>query len=178
MKVKWILVLLAVAATGVFAGQVLARSLAGPVATQLGKAVFDEIDVNSHTAPVFGRDLDRISHAVPSDFWQTLVRTHGLSDVYVVDNKFAAGATSGWHSHPGPSLILVVSGTVTNYTSDDPTCTPHVYPAGSGFIDQGGDHLHMLRNETGAAAATIAVQILPKDALRKVDATPPANCPA
>jgi hypothetical protein len=178
MKVKWILVLLAIAASGVFAGAVLARSLAGPVATQLGKAVFQDINVDSHTQAVFGRYLDRASHAVPADFWQTLLQTHGLSDVYVVDNKFAAGSTSGWHSHPGPSLILVVSGTVTNYTSDDPTCTPHVYAAGSGFIDQGGDHLHMLRNETGAAAETIAVQILPKDAPRKTDAVPPANCPA
>jgi hypothetical protein len=57
-------------------------------------------------------------------------KTHGQSDVYVVDNKFAPGGTAGWHSHPGPSLILVVAGTVTNYLGDDPNCTPHTYTAG------------------------------------------------
>jgi hypothetical protein len=27
---------------------------------------------------------------------------------------------------------------VTNYSGDDPSCTPHAYTAGEGFIDQGG----------------------------------------
>jgi hypothetical protein len=38
--------------------------------------------------------------------------------------------------------------------------------------------VHMLRNETNAAAETIAVQLLPKDASRRIDAPAPANCPA
>jgi hypothetical protein len=63
------------------------------------------------------------------------VNAHGL---YVVDNKFAPAGTTGWHSHPGPSLILVVAGTVTNYEGDDPNCTPHAYSAGDGFLDPGG----------------------------------------
>jgi quercetin dioxygenase-like cupin family protein len=97
--------------------------------------------------------------------------------VYVVDNKFAPGGTSGWHSHPGPSLIFVVSGTISNYLGDDPSCTPHPYSAGSGFIDQGGDDVHMLRNDTGLPAETVAVQLLPKDAPRKIDVpTAPQNC--
>ena len=31
-----------------------------------------------------------------------------------VDNKIDPGGTTGWHEHPGPSLILVVLGQVTN----------------------------------------------------------------
>jgi quercetin dioxygenase-like cupin family protein len=105
-------------------------------------------------------------------------KTHGQSDVYVVDNKFAPGGTAGWHSHPGPSLILVVAGTVTNYLGDDPNCTPHTYTAGAGFIDPGSGHVHLLRNETGAPAETIAVQLLPKDADRRIDVpVAPGNCP-
>jgi hypothetical protein len=41
----------------------------------------------------------------------------------------------------------VASGTVTAYEGDDPTCTPLVYTQGMGFVDSGGDHVHVIRNE-------------------------------
>jgi quercetin dioxygenase-like cupin family protein len=136
----------------------------GVTTTILGKSFFDEINVNAR------------SHQ--ADRWKAQIKTHGRSDVYVVDNKFAPGGTTGWHSHPGPSLILVVAGTVTNYMGDDPGCTPHVYTAGAGFIDPGGGDVHMLRNETGVAAETVAVQLLPNGADRRIDASAPRNCPS
>jgi quercetin dioxygenase-like cupin family protein len=129
----------------------------------LARSLFDPIHVTARTpAP---------------DRWKAQLKTHGQSDVYAVDNKFPPGASSGWHSHPGPSLILVVAGTVTNYLGDDPSCTPHVYAAGAGFVDPGSGHVHLLRNETSTSAETIAVQLLPKDAARRIDAPDPDNCP-
>jgi quercetin dioxygenase-like cupin family protein len=128
-------------------------------ATVLAKSLFDQIHVNAHA---------NIPHR-----WKVQLKTHGQSDVYVVDNKFPPGATVGWHPHPGPSLILVVAGTVTNY----PSCPPHVYAAGAGFVDPGSGHVHLLRNETSTSAETIAVQLLPKDAARRIDAPDPGNCP-
>ena len=50
-------------------------------------------------------------------------------------NVFAPGGTSGWHTHPGHSLIIVAAGTVTAYEGDDRECTPHVYTQGMGFVD-------------------------------------------
>jgi len=100
---------------------------------------------------VFGR-IHVKGHADTADRWRALVKTHGRSDVYVVDNKLPPGATTGWHSHPGPSLILVVAGSVTNYPAGDRRCRPQVYTAGAGFIDAGGGDVHMLRNESDAAA--------------------------
>lgn len=132
--------------------------------TILARSLFDRIHVRAH--------------ADTADRWRALLKTHGQSDVYVVDNKLPPGATTGWHSHPGPSLILVVAGSVTNYPGADPRCRPRVYPAGAGFIDPGGGDVHMLRNETDAPAETIAVQLLPKDAVRRIDAPAPGNCPA
>lgn len=162
------LTMLALSLAGLFAIYLSASALATPptpglATTILAKSLFAEIDLNAHT--------------LPADLWQARIKTHGLSDVYVVDNKLPPGGNTGWHSHPGPSLILVVAGTVTNYTGDDPSCTPHVYTAGSGFIDAGGEDVHILRNETSAQAETIAVQLLPKDALRKIDKPDPGNCP-
>jgi quercetin dioxygenase-like cupin family protein len=163
------LIVLALSITSLFAIYLSASALATnrattpPVTTTiLGKSLFDEIELNAHT--------------IPANLWQARLKTQGLSDVYVVDNKIPAGGSTGWHSHPGPSLILVVSGTITNYHGDDPTCTPQVYTAGSGFVDAGGDDVHILRNESAAPAETIAVQLLPTGSARKVDKPNPGNC--
>ena len=79
--------------------------------------------------------------------WRATIRTLGPSDLYVIDNKFAAnGGTSGWHSHPGPSLVFVVAGTMTNYTTDDTTaCRTCTQP--DRFTDPGGHNSHILHNE-------------------------------
>jgi hypothetical protein len=59
--------------------------------------------------------------------------TKGESDVHVVSNSVAPGGSSGWHTHPGPSLITVKQGTATFYDGDDPDCAPQVYTVGQGL---------------------------------------------
>jgi oxalate decarboxylase/phosphoglucose isomerase-like protein (cupin superfamily) len=107
------------------------------------------------------------------------LKTKGDSDVYVVRNTVVPGGQSGWHYHPGPSLITVVQGTATFYDGDDPTCTPRVFPAGSGVIDDSVDasHVHLLRNEGTTNLITVTMQIVPAGAPRRVDAPAPGNCP-
>ena len=46
-----------------------------------------------------------------SDVNSVKIKTEGLSDVYVVQNTIVPGGHTGWHSHPGPSIVSVVSGT-------------------------------------------------------------------
>jgi hypothetical protein len=163
MKTKWFFALAAVAlAAAVYGGTILATPPSRQSTTILARSLFNEIELNAHTTP--------------ANVWQARLKTQGLTDAYVVDNKFPAGASSGWHSHPGPSLVFVVAGTITNYTSDDPTCTGQVYPAGSGFVDEGGDHAHILRNEGTVTAETIAVQLLPTGSDRRIDAPAPSTC--
>lgn len=108
--------------------------------------------------------------------YKVSVTTKGASDIYVVSNVFAPGGQSGWHTHPGPSLITVKSGTITAYSGDDPSCTPQVYPAGTGFVDPGDGHVHLLRNEGAVAAETVAVQLLPTGSVRRIDTPDPGNC--
>ncbi len=107
------------------------------------------------------------------------LKTKGDSDVYVVRNTVVPGGQSGWHYHPGPSLITVVQGTATFYDSDDPTCTPRVFPAGSGVIDDSVDasHVHLLRNEGTGNLITVTMQIVPAGEPRRIDAPAPGNCP-
>jgi quercetin dioxygenase-like cupin family protein len=133
------------------------------------KATFDEIDVSAKWDINPSPDI--------TYFWKARIDTKGESDLYVVRNTFDSGATTGWHTHPGPSLITVTVGTITAYDGDDPTCTPHVYPQGSTFIDAGGGHVHLLRNESGATAVTVAVQLVPAGFARRIDKANPGHCP-
>jgi quercetin dioxygenase-like cupin family protein len=155
-------VLAAAAAAGVSAATVLATNPVGQSTTTYAKATVGPLDLKAK--------------AHPASLWRARLRTHGLSDFYVVDNKFAVGGTTGWHSHPGSSLVFVVAGQITNYHGDDPTCTPHVYTAGQAFTDEGGADVHMLRNEGTVQAETIAVQFVPKDAIRRIDEPDPGYC--
>jgi quercetin dioxygenase-like cupin family protein len=160
-KAFWVL-LAAAAAAGVSAATVLATNPVGQSTTTYAKATVGPLNLKAK--------------AHPASLWRARLRTHGLSDFYVVDNKFAVGGTTGWHSHPGPSLIFVVAGQITNYHGDDPACTPHVYTAGQAFTDEGGADVHMLRNEGTVQAETIAVQLVPKDAVRRIDEPDPGYC--
>ena len=46
------------------------------------------------------------------------------TDIVVRRHVYAAGSSTGWHTHPGPVFITVVEGELTFYEYDDPTCTP------------------------------------------------------
>ena len=111
------------------------------------------------------------------NLWLSWQKTKGSSDLYVQNNVWQPGGSTGWHTHPGHSLIIVTAGTVTAYHGDDRKCRPHVYTTGMGFVDEGGDHVHNLRNEGADEARTIAVQLIPADATRRIDAADPGNCP-
>jgi hypothetical protein len=130
----------------------------------LAKSVVSPIHVSAHRLTVAG------------DPWGALLETHGLTDGYVVDNKFLPGQSTGWHSHPGPSLIFVVAGSVTNYDSNADNCAGETYSAGSSFIDEGGTDVHMLLNAGSVQAETIAFQLIPSGQPRRIDEPEPANC--
>ena len=80
-------------------------------------------------------------------------------DVVVRRHEYAVGSSTGWHRHPYPVFITVVSGEVTFYERDDPTCTPHVVHAGEGYVDDGDGHIG--RNESGAPAVDVSVIMAP-----------------
>ena len=54
-----------------------------------------------------------------TDFWQIRISAKGATDVHVIENVIAPGGTFGWHSHPGPSLVTVRSGTLSVYHAPD-----------------------------------------------------------
>jgi quercetin dioxygenase-like cupin family protein len=102
--------------------------------------------------------------------WLLSTRVRGDSDLYITQNTWQAGGQTGWHTHPGPSLITVTEGTITVYEDD---CTSETYTVGQSFTDIGCGDVHNVVNETGAVAKTIAVQIVPHGATRRIDADDP-----
>ena len=160
-RLRW-LCLAGILGAGAYAGTAIATPNEGFSATTLALGRFGEIDVNNFT--------------IPANLWQSRQKTQGFSDLYVQSNVWQPGGHSGWHTHPGHSLITVTAGTVTAYDGDDEDCTPHVYTTGMGFVDPGGEHVHILRNETSAEARTITVQLIPAGSTRRIDAPDPGNC--
>jgi hypothetical protein len=132
--------------------------------TLLGRATFS--DPNDQTFKV---------KRITGD-WHVEIKSTPALDLAVQNIVFPAGAHSGWHSHPGPVFIQVVSGTLTFYMSDDPTCTAIVRTAGQGYLDV-GEHAHIARNETAVPAQTIVTYFAPPGAALRIDEPNPGNCP-
>lgn len=124
------------------------------------------------STPIVGPVLfDEINTKSKTDDHEVKIRTKGLSDVYVTHLKLVSGGHGGWHSHPGPSIISVLSGEATFYQADDPQ-TPHVYPEGTGFVEDAG-LVHTVVNEGDVDLEIIVMQIIPTGAPRRIDAPHP-----
>jgi quercetin dioxygenase-like cupin family protein len=109
--------------------------------------------------------------------WRIAIDAAPATDVAVQRFVFQPGGQSGWHTHPGPVFIQVVSGTLTMYQGDDPDCHPIVRTAGQIYIDVGGD-AHLARNENPwHTAEAIVTYFAPQGAALRADAPAPGNCP-
>jgi quercetin dioxygenase-like cupin family protein len=149
----------ALVVTGTLIVPAVATPPSGVTTTILGVGRFESIDTK-----------------MKNDTWKAAIDTKGASDLHVLQNTIAPGGTFGWHSHPGPSLVIVQSGTATFYFAADPDCTPHVVQAGSGFVDAGGD-IHIVRNEGSVDLVTVVTSLVPAGATRRIDVPDPGNCP-
>lgn len=49
--------------------------------------------------------------------WEAEIETKGVSDLHVVQITIDPGGTLGWHSHLGPSFVIVKSGTLRLLTA-------------------------------------------------------------
>jgi hypothetical protein len=172
MRRTLVTVLIGMTLTGTMAyvGQVMATPASGFTGTTIAVGRFGEIEVTNQMIRMLGDGPPQ------GDLWLSLQRTKGSSDLYVQNNVWLPGGSTGWHTHPGHSLIIVTAGTVTAYEGDDPSCTPKTYTTGMGFVDAGGDHVHLLRNEDTVDARTVAVQLIPAGAVRRIDAASPTAC--
>lgn len=162
-KLGW-LVLLGAAMIAT-AGSALATPPQGFTSTTTAQGRFAPFDTSNYFISGKGK------------LWVSSLKTKGNSDGYFLINVWQPGGTTGWHSHPGPTLIIVTAGTITHYDGDDPSCTPHVYTTGMTFVDKGGTHVHIVRNEGNVEADVIAFRLVPSGQPGRIDENDPGNCP-
>ena len=137
----------------------------GTISTPLGRATF--ADPQGETFKV---------KRITGD-WHVEVKAKPGFDLAVQEIDFAPGSWSGWHTHPGPVFIQVVTGEMTFYEADDPDCEPIVRSAGQGILDV-GEHAHIARNETTESAKNLVVYLVPPGApALRFDAPDPGHCP-
>ena len=99
-------------------------------------------------------------------------------DVVVQQVILQPGGYTGWHSHPGPAVVIVKSGSFTLYDADDTSCTGNTYSTGKVFVDAGYGHAHFGRNE-GTTNTELWVTYLdvPVGTSPRLDVSPsPGNC--
>ena len=133
--------LLAVGLIVVFAGTVLATGALNFASTPLARGTLSE-SVHFNTGEV-------------------KFQTKGSVDFATNSVTIGPNGSSGWHSHPGVTLVSVASGSVVHY---DAHCVATVYPAGTAFVES-GDHPLVVRNESDTTpAVNIVTFIVPAGA--------------
>ena len=98
----------------------------------------------------------------------TKLRTKDSVEVFQVSQTAAAGFTSGWHKHAGPTIVNITAGSLTFYEAD---CTTTTVTAPGAYIETTAQPI-LARNEGTTGAAWVTTQILPVGASRRIDVDP------
>jgi hypothetical protein len=69
----------------------------------------------------------------------------GSTDLVTQQIRIGPGGHTGWHSHPGPVLVTVKSGSIQLFYASDTACEGIVYEAGDSFVDRGDEVVHIAR---------------------------------
>src|SRR5258706_3373097 len=141
-------------------------------------------------------------HIRSTDGFVVEIKAKDNTDIAVANVVVRPGGSSGWHSHPGPVLVIVKTGTITFYRTgkhggqdgDDengdnehgdnaanaPVCTRTVYPAGSAFAEVPAPGHVMLAKNEGTIEATVTSPYFPQPGapLRIDQPSPGGDCPA
>jgi len=108
---------------------------------------------------------------------QEVINVNNARETVMQQIIIAPGGNTGWHSHPGPVVVLIKSGQMSFYDGDDPTCTVRTYSAGQAFIDSGQGHVHIARNEGTENLELWATYFdVPPGGAFRIDAPNPGNC--
>jgi quercetin dioxygenase-like cupin family protein len=105
-------------------------------------------------------------------------KAHGIEveakrsiDVATAHLTFAPGSSTGWHRHPGPTVVTVTAGELT---TTDRRCKSKVYEAGQTFVEE-GPLRHVAVNTADTTTQVIVTFYVPTGAkLLLIPASPPA----
>lgn len=94
-------------------------------------------------------------------------------DVFVQHQTYPTGAHSGWHSHPGATVVYVESGELSLYLSD---CQEMTVGAGQGVVEPPNTTM-LARNEgTAPVVLRVAYFDVPIQGAFRIDQPEPSTC--
>jgi len=99
------------------------------------------------------------------------INEKGPSDILQTKIVVQPGGDTGWHTHPGPVVVVVKSGAVTEFHSNG--CVS-VHAAGSVFLESAGE-VHKVINEGSVPSESYATFILPPGSQPLQPAGDPGN---
>ena len=150
------------------------------VGTALGTAPSPVTMLFAETArgPLVDRALDVSMEFENGSKSEVELKTKGPIEVAVQRIVAKPGATFGWHSHPGPTIVTVLSGTLTLYHAEH--CTEGIdYVQGTSFSNLPHE-IHLARNNSGTEELVIfASYFVPSTTggLRLGQPSPGGECP-
>ena len=95
------------------------------------------------------------------------------TNTIVAEFTFGPNSSTGWHSHPGKTLVTVASGTFTVYHDN---CRAYTYGPGDAFVELPSS-VHIGRNETsGTVKLGVVFFGVPIGGSPRIDQPQPAGC--
>lgn len=90
--------------------------------------------------------------------------------------RFDPGGTTGWHTHPGKTVVLVTEGEFTVYRDHNGECRSRTYQPGEGFVEA-RKSVHTGVNEGDDLVKLVAVFFrIPEDGTTRIDQPDPGVC--
>ena len=134
-------------------------------------------------APILARGdfVDRVDVRIKasSEHGMVVSNARDAGEVVVQEVTIGPNGTFGWHSHPGPVVVVVKAGALTFVDAEQGTCSETTYPAGSAFVDQGQGHVHNAFNRSSSQNLVLVATYFDVAAgtSPRIDAAgPPAGC--
>jgi len=115
----------------------------------------------------------------------TLPLRQGL-DVVAVRVTLSHGGSSGWHTHPGGGITIVVKGEVTVYSSrgngdgdgeGDGRCVITRYTPGQAFLELPGEVVDAVNTGLTDTILTVTFPGVPVGGASRIDRNNPRTCP-
>lgn len=133
------------------------------------------------SAPVMARAVFADSTDVKfkiTGLGQQVIHVSNAQETVMQQIVIGPGGHTGWHSHPGPVVVLVKTGALTFYDSEDPSCTGRTFVAGQAFVDSGQGHVHFARNESQSDNLELWATYfdVPLGGAFRLDVADPGNC--
>jgi quercetin dioxygenase-like cupin family protein len=113
----------------------------------------------------------------------TLPLRQGL-DIVAVQVTLSHGGSSGWHTHPGGGITIVVQGEVTVYSSSedgdgevDGACVITRYTKGQAFLELPGEVVDAVNTGLTDTILTVTFPGVPVGGSSRIDRPNPGTCP-